>query len=75
MEDPHNQRALEGTEKASTRGSSLDHSLKAECAPVPPYQAPSLNRAPTVYLGIFLQLDLVLFGSTVNAAKIEATFS
>lgn len=47
---PHNQRDSEGTEKASSGGGSLDHSLKAECAPVPPYQAPSENTAPTVYL-------------------------
>lgn len=57
MEDPCNQRDSEGTEKASSGGGSLDHFLKAECAPVPPYQAPSENTAPTVYLGTYLQLN------------------
>lgn len=59
MEDPHNQRDSEDTEKASSGGGSLDHSLKAECTPVPPYQVPSENIAPTVYLGIYLQLNPV----------------
>lgn len=71
MEDPHNQRDSEGTEKATSRGGSLDHSLKVECAPVPPYQAPSENTALTVYLGTYLQLNPVLFSSTVNVIKVE----
>lgn len=70
MEDPHNQR-FRRYRKASSGGGSLDPSLKTECAPVPPYQVLSENTAPTVYLGIYLQLNPVLFSSTANVIKIE----
>jgi hypothetical protein len=70
MEDPHNK--IQKVPRASILGSIPDHTLKAECDPVPHCQVPPLNRAPTVYLGISLNTNLALVCSTV---KIETTFS